>query len=65
MTKLIKRDALSGRFIVGRGAAEKFNEVEGLRLMPRTSGLLNGSDRRGESGEIRRKRILAAFAAKS
>lgn len=65
MTKLIKRDRLSGRFIVGRRAAEQFNLVESLRIAPQTARLIAESDRRAETGDMRRARISAEFSKKS
>jgi hypothetical protein len=60
----VSRDAIAGRFILGRSTAEKISAVEGLRRTSRTGRLIEVSDKNGESGDQRRARIRSEFAKK-
>jgi hypothetical protein len=64
MSKGISKNALDGRFVVGRRSAEKFNAVEGLHHTAKTGRLASEADRRQLSGEARRAQIRAEFAKK-
>ena len=64
MSKWITREASNGRFVIGRSSAEKFSAVEGQDYSPRTGKLVKESDKSGESGDERRKRIRAEFSSK-
>ncbi|MEO8883347.1 MAG: hypothetical protein ABI377_08075 [Devosia sp.] len=64
MSKWISRDVSNGKFIVGRGTAEKFSAVEGQYRSARTDRLIVQSDTLKEGGESRRRRIREEFATK-
>ena len=64
MSKVMTRNAATGRFTLGRKAAEKISAVEGIVRSPRTGNLLATSDQLGETGDARRARIRAEFAQK-
>ena len=61
MTKTITRQAQTGRFILGREAAEKISAVEGIVRSAKTGRLIDMADERGETGDARRRRIRAEF----
>lgn len=64
MSRFISRDAQNGRFTLGRGSAEKFSAVEGLRHTEKTGRLVTEAEKNRLTGEARRARIRAEFAKK-
>ena len=55
------RNPRTGRFVLGREAAEKISAVEGIVRSARTGRVLDSADKHGETGEARRARIRAEF----
>lgn len=64
MTKGIKRDTLSGKFVLGRRSAEKISAVEGQHHTSRTGSMFKDADARGELGDALRSRIRSEFGKK-
>ncbi len=60
----IKRDARTGRFLVGRGAFAKISAVEGIRMSPEMKDDFAAFDRTNAPAAERRSALCEKYGAK-